>query len=67
MNIQFNLNLYWLLLPLAIGLLWWACRERADERGGYLPGLGILFRLPVAAVVFVLVLCVLLAINLWLK
>jgi hypothetical protein len=67
MSIHLYLNLYWLLLPLALVLLWWTFHKREDERGGYLPGLGLLFRVPVAAVLFVLVLCGLLASNLWLK
>jgi len=68
MNIHFNLSLYWLLLPLAVGLYFWVFTPRADERSsGFLSDLGPLFRLAGAAFIFVLVLCGLLAINVWLK
>lgn len=68
MAIHFNLNLYWLLLPLAIGLYFWVFTPRDDERSSsFVPSLGPLFRLAGAVVIFVLVLCVLLVINLWLK
>jgi hypothetical protein len=68
MNIHFNLNLYWLLLPLVIGLYFWVFTSRADERSsGFLPDPGPLLRLVGAAFILVLVLCGLLAFNLWLK
>jgi hypothetical protein len=68
MNIHFNLNLYWLLLPLAVGLFAWVFTPRADERSSsFMPDPSPLFRLVGAVILFVLVLCALLAFNLWLK
>lgn len=68
MNIHFSLNLYWLLLPLTVGLYFWVFTPRADERSsGVLPDPGPLLRLVGAVFIFLLVICVLLAINLWLK
>ena len=68
MAIHFNLSIYWLLLPLAVGLCFWVFIPREDERSnGYLPDPGEFFRLIGAAFIILLVLCVLLVINLWLK
>lgn len=53
MTLHFTLNLYWLLLPLGAGLSWWVVADRDDEHG-YLGGIGILFRLPVAVIIFLL-------------
>jgi len=68
MSIHFNLNLYWLLLPLAVGLYFWVFTPRADERSSnFMPDLGPLFRLVGAVFMFGLVLCGLLGFHLWLK
>jgi len=67
MHINLSLSLYWLLIPLAIGLLLWVFIDRDDEHGGYLPSLGPLFRLFVSAIIFFVVLSILLGINLWFK
>jgi hypothetical protein len=49
----FPVCLYWLLLPLTVGLYYWVFTEREDERGGYLSGLGALFRLPLAFIILI--------------
>lgn len=68
MSVHFSLNLYWLLLPLALGLLYWALHERASERStSFMPSLGPLFRLGGAVILFMAVACVLLILNLWLR
>lgn len=68
MSIHFNLNLYWLLLPLAVGLWFWVFTPRADERSStFMPDLGPLFRLIGATLTFVVMVCVLLIFNLWRK
>ena len=59
-------SLYWLLPVLFVGLLWWVFAEREDERAtSFMPDLGPLFRLLAAAGIFLLVLVVVLAFNLW--
>ena len=66
MTIAFHLSIYWVLLPLAIVLYFWVA-PRADERGGYLPGLDSVFRLIGAVIIFLVVLCGLMAANLYFK
>ena len=66
MNLHFTLNAYWLLLLFGALLVWWAL-PRKSEMGGYIPSIAPLLRMAGAAVLFVLGLCALLAVNLWLK
>jgi hypothetical protein len=68
MNIHFALSLYWLLLPLAAGLAYWALYERPGERStGYNFDFSPILRMFGAAMIFMASVCLLLGINLYLK
>jgi hypothetical protein len=68
MNVHFNLNMYWLLPVIGLGLSYWVFYEREDERStSFMPSLGPLFRLMGATIAFALLVIGLLVFNLWFK
>ncbi|MCB2410009.1 hypothetical protein [Hymenobacter lucidus] len=56
---------YWLLLPLALGLLYWIKYVRDSHTGGFFPRLGMVLAAGASVVVFVVVFCILAALDYW--
>lgn len=63
MNITLHLSLYWLLVPVALGLVLYVRNAASKETGGYLSGLGTVLAACGAIGVFLVVLIILMAVH----